>query len=84
MRKLVFRENNSKHDKPVIEAGNWWEKSNGERVFNSVLDIMPKEEFVLTDCGDAYMDYSISFDTILAVADKIKELRKRKKNENKK
>lgn len=80
MGKLVFRENNDKYDEPVIEVGDWWVRDDGSRFFSAVLDIMPKEEQVLTDCGDTYMDYSISFDTILAVADKIKELRKEKKN----
>ena len=75
MSKLIFRENKEKYDEPVIEVGHWCKRNNGESFFSSILDIMPKEEQVLTDCGDTYMDYSISFDTILAVADKIKKLK---------
>lgn len=76
MSKLVFRENNDEYDEPLIEVGNWWKRDDGLELFNTVLAIVPKKDCVRTDCGDAYYDYSISFDTILAVADKIKELRK--------
>lgn len=79
MSKLVFRENNDEYDGPLIEAGNWWKKDDGSKFFNTVLVIVPKKDYVLTDCGDAYYDYSISFDTFLEVADKIKEIRKGKK-----
>ena len=75
MEKLVFRENNDKYDEPVIEVGDWWQRDDGSKFFSSILDIMPKEERVLTDCGDQYYDYSVSFDTFLAIADKIKELK---------
>lgn len=76
MSELVFRENKEKYDEEVIEVGHYCKRNNGETFFSSVLDIMPKEETVMTDCGDSYMDYSVDFDTFLAVANKIKELRK--------
>lgn len=80
MSKLIFRENKDKYDEPVIEVGNWWVRDDGSRFFSVVLDIMPKENTVYTSCGDTYYDYGVSFDTILAVADKIKEIRKEKRN----
>lgn len=82
MSKLIFRENKDKYEKTVIEVGYYEKRNNGDRFFYSVLDIWPDEEFVETDCGDTYYDYNIDFDTILAVADKIKELRKEKENKN--
>ena len=81
MDKLVFRKNADKYDEEVIEVGHYCKRNNGEIFFSSVLDIVPKEEIVMTDCGDSYMDYSVDFDTFLAVAGKIKELRKAKHGE---
>lgn len=71
---LIFRENNDKYDDRVIEAGYWCERNDGNRFFSSRLDISPINKKVRTDCGDSYMDYSISFDDFLAIADKIREL----------
>lgn len=58
----------------VIEAGGWWERDDGSRFFSSRLDISLTNKEVRTDCGDTYMDYSISFDDFLAMTDKIREL----------
>ena len=77
MSKLIFRENNDKYGDKVIEAGEWWERNDGSKFFSSRLDISPINKEVRTDCGDSYMDYSISFDDFLAVADKIRELEER-------
>ena len=74
MSELVFRENNDKYDDKVIEAGEWWERDDDSKFFSSKLDISLTNKEVRTDCGDAYMDYSISFDDFLAIADKIREL----------
>lgn len=74
MSKLIFRENNDKHGDKVIEAGKWWERDDGSKFFSSRLDISLTDKEVRTDCGDTYMDYSISFDDFLAIADKIREL----------
>ena len=80
MSKLIFRENKEKYEKTVIEVGHYEKRNDGSKFFYSVLDIWPDEDLVETDCGDPYMDYSIDFDTILAIADKIKEIRKEKDN----
>ena len=80
MSKLIFRENKDKYEKTVIEVGYYEKSGDGSKFFYSALDIWPDEEFVETNCGDAYYDYDIGFDEILAVADKIKEIRKEKKN----
>ena len=77
MKELIFRENNYKYDNPVIECGNWFKRDDGSEFFSSILDIDPKNREVDTDCGDSYMDYSISFDNFLAIADKIRELEKK-------
>ena len=77
MKDLVFRENDNKHDVPVIEVGDWCERNDGSKFFSSLLDIDPVNKEVYTDCGDAYMDYSVSFETFLAIADKIRELERR-------
>lgn len=74
MSELIFRENNDKYDDKVIEAGNWYERSNGSNFFSSKLDLSLTNKEVRTDCGDSYMDYSISFDDFLVIADKIREL----------
>lgn len=71
---LIFRENNDKYDDKVIEAGNWYERNDGSKFFSSKLDISLTNKEVRTDCGDTYMDYSISFDDFLAIADKIRGL----------
>ena len=71
---LIFRENNDKYDDKVIEAGNWYERNDGSKFFSSKLDLSLANKEVRTDCGDTYMDYSISFDDFLAIADKIREL----------
>lgn len=76
-RELIFRENNNKYDEPVIEVGHCMKRNDGSEFFSSTLDIMPKERMVYTDCGDSYMDYGISYDIFLAVANKIKELEKK-------
>ena len=76
MRDLIFRENNNKYDGKVIEAGSWEERYDGGKFFSSILDIDPINKEVRTDCGDSYMDYSINFDTFLAIADKVRELEK--------
>ena len=60
--KIIFRENNDKYDNPVIECGNWFKRDDGSEFFSSILDIDSKNREVETDCGDSYMDYSISFD----------------------
>lgn len=74
MSELIFRENDDKYDDKVIEAGRWYERNDGSKFFSSRLDISPTNKKVLTDCGDSYMDYSISFDDFLAIADKIREI----------
>lgn len=74
MSELLFRENNDKYGDKVIEAGEWWERDDGSKFFSSRLDISLTNKEVRTDCGDTYMDYSISFDDFLAIADKIREL----------
>ena len=74
MSKIIFRENYDEYDDKVIEAGRWWEISDDKKLFVSKLNIFPTDKEVRTDCGDSYMDYSISFDDFLAVADKIREL----------
>lgn len=71
---LIFRENNDKYGDKVIEAGNLYERDDGSKFFSSKLDISLINKEVRTDCGDHYMDYGISFDDFLAIADKIKEL----------
>lgn len=67
--------------KPVrcIGVGRWCKRNNGEKFFSSELIIVPEWNSVETDCGDSYMDYSISFDDLLAIADKIRELKKGEK-----
>ncbi len=77
---MIIKENNTYHDKKVFDVGEYIECNDGVKIFSTRLQIIPNEEIVMTDCGDPYMDYSIDFDTILAVADKIKELRKENKN----
>ena len=74
MRELIFRENNDKYNVKVIEAGSWYKRDDGSKFFSSILDIDPINKEVRTDCGDSYMDYSISFDTFLTIAKKIKEI----------
>lgn len=74
MSELIFRENKDKYEEPVIEVGHYMKRNDGSDFFSSTLDIMPKEKMVYTDCGDTYMDYGISFDIILAIADKIRKL----------
>lgn len=74
MKDLVFRENQDKYDDKVIEVGTWGERIDGSKFFSSMLDICPTNKEVRTDCGDSYMDYSISFEEFLAVANKIREL----------
>ena len=74
MCELIFRENNDKYDDRVIEVGRWHERDDGSRFFSSVLDICPVNKEVRTDCGDSYMDYSVSFDVFMKIADKIKEI----------
>lgn len=71
---LIFRENNDKYGDKVIEAGNWYERDDGSKFFSSELDLSLTNKEVRTDCGDTYMDYSISFDDFLAIADKIREI----------
>lgn len=68
-------------DTPVrcIGVGRWDKRNNGESFFSSQLYIVPKWNSVETNCGDSYMDYGISFDDFLAIADKIRELKKGEK-----
>lgn len=74
MSELIFRENNDKYDDKVIEAGNWYKRDDGSKFFSSKLDLSLINKEVRTDCGDTYMDYSVSFDDFLAIADKIREI----------
>lgn len=46
-----------------------------------LLYINFEEEYVETNCGDSYYDYSISFDNIIKLADYIKSTRN-KNHEN--
>ena len=80
MSELIFRENEEDYDEKVIEVGSYFKCNDGVTIFHTDLAIMPKEEIIMTDCGDTYYDYSISFDTILKIAEKIKEIRKEKDN----
>lgn len=72
---LVFRENKDKYVKPCIEVGRWNKGNDGKAFFSTIVDICPSEKWVVTDCGDTYYDYSIGFDDLLAIADKIKEMK---------
>lgn len=74
MSELIFRKNGDKYGDNVIEAGYWVERDDGSKFFSSMLDILLTNKEVRTDCGDTYMDYSITFDNFLAIADKIREL----------
>lgn len=74
MSELIFRGNNDKYGHKVIEAGKWYEREDGSKFFSSKLDLSLTDKAVFTDCGDHYMDYGISFDDFLVIADKIKEL----------
>lgn len=75
-RKLVFRNNPDKYDRDDIEVGYYAKANDGHEFFSSILDILPSDGIVMTDCGDTYMDYSIDFDVFLEVAEMIKSLRK--------
>lgn len=77
---MIIKENNTDYDEKVFDVGDYIECNDGIRIFSTCMQIMPKEEIVMTDCGDTYYDYSIDFDTFLEIADKIKEIRKEKKN----
>ena len=73
---MIIRENNTDYDEKTFEVGEYVECAGGTEIFSTYLQIMPKEEIVMTECGDTYYDYSIDFDTFLEVADLIKSLRK--------
>ena len=75
---MIIRENNTDYDERVFEVGDYIECADGRTIFSTALEIIPSEEQVMTSCGDAYYDFGISFDTIIKIADKIKELRKDK------
>lgn len=79
---VKFKEDKNIYEEPIIEVGNWCSRDNGSKFFSSELDIYPDKEQVMTNCGDGYYDYSVSFDTFLKVAEKIKELRKEKEVKN--
>lgn len=73
---MIIRENNTDYDERVFEVGSYVECADGRTIFSTALEIIPSEKVVRTNCGDAYYDFDISFDTILKIANKIKELRK--------
>ena len=64
---------------PSIEVGNWCKNNYGGDFFSPKLVIIPELDKVYTRCGDNYMDYGISFDDFLTIADKIRELKKGEK-----
>lgn len=66
-----------KHGKD-IEAGHEYKNNNGIPFFSANIIIKPKEKKVLTNCGDAYYDYSIGFEEFLEIANKIKEIKETK------
>lgn len=77
---MIIKDTTEEHGERTFEVGNYIKCNDDRVIFSTALYIYPDEEEVATSCGDAYYDFSISFDTFLKVADKIKELRKEKKN----
>lgn len=83
----IFREDyNEEYDEEqddfvnekIIKVGKEWKCNNGEVIFSEDFWIHPKAKCVRTRCGDGYLDYSVSFDEFLAIADKIRELKEAK------
>lgn len=72
----LFTEMNSDGEK-IIKVGGWCGRNDGSKFFCSILEIHPDKKNVRTDCGDSYYDFDISFDTILTIAKKIKELQEK-------
>ena len=72
---MIIRENNTDYDEKTFEVGEYVECADGTEIFSTALEIIPSEKQVVTNCGDAYYDFGISFDTFLEVADLIKSLR---------
>ena len=72
---MIIKENNTDYDEKVFDVGKYIECNDGVRIFSTCLQIIPNEKIVLTNCGDAYYDYSIDFDIFLEVAEMIKSLR---------
>lgn len=66
-------------DKKIIKVGKEWKCNNGEVIFSEDFWLHPDKKCVRTRCGDSYMDYTISFDKFLQIADKIRELQKEEK-----
>ena len=58
-----------------IEVGHEYKRDNGVSFFIANFIIKPKEQKVWTDCGDPYMNFSVSFEEFLEIANKIKELK---------
>lgn len=82
MNNLEFREQTDSDGDKYIEVGNFMNRDDGSEFFSSIFIIYPDDEKVRTDCGDSYMDYSVSFDSVLTIADKIKKLKDSKKRKN--
>ena len=61
-----------------IEAGHEYKRSNGVPFFSANFIIKPNEKRVWADCGDPYMNFSVSFDEFLEIANKIEELKEEK------
>lgn len=77
---MIIKDTTEEHGERTFEVGDYIECNDNSVIFSTMLYIYPDEEKATTNCGDAYYDFDISFDEILAVADKIKELRKENKN----
>ena len=60
-----------------IEVGYERERDDKTKYFSTILIIQPLERCVMTDCGDPYMDYGISFDELSEIMEKIKALDKK-------
>ena len=73
---MIIKDTTEEHDERTFEVGNYIKCNDDRVIFSTALYIYPDEEEVVTSCGDAYYDISISFDTFLEVAEMIKSLRK--------
>ena len=68
---LVFREDYDEYDRQtIIEVGY-------EEFPRCLFRILPENEVVETDCEDDYYNYEIDFDDFLAIADRIRDLRRK-------